>query len=79
MEKKILKNKLLHGTVVSNKMDKTIVVKITTKYPHPKYKKVVSKSKKFMVNSEEKIDVGTAVTITSHKPISKNKHWVLVK
>lgn len=72
--------KILNGTVVSNKMDKTVVVKVERKYRHPVYGKVVKSHKKYLVNNPElKLDEGDVVTIQSVRPISKNKHYQIVE
>ena len=66
------------GNVVSTSMDKTIVVEYTARVPHPRFKKIVKKSKKFYAHDEEgKAAVGDKVRITETKPISKKKCWVL--
>ena len=67
------------GVVVSDKMDKTIVVKVERQFMHPLYKKTVRKHKKFKAhddNNEAKI--GDVVRIKEHKPFSKDKKWLLV-
>jgi len=64
------------GLVVSTKMQKTAVVKIEVKKPHPLYEKLVKKSKKFKAHSEIKeLAVGDLVRIVSVRPISKEKKW----
>ena len=76
--KKTMKQ-VLRGTVVSNKMDKTIVVLIVTRVPQPKYGKVVERSKKFHAHDEQNAcGMGDIVTITTSRPLSKTKTWVLV-
>jgi len=68
------------GVVVSDKMDKTIVVKVERQYMHPLYKKTVRQHKKFKahdVNNEAKI--GDIVQIREYRPISKDKTWILAK
>lgn len=68
------------GVVVSDKMDKTIVVQIDTYKPHPKYSKRVRYSKKFKAHDEKSIaKMGDKVTIMSTKPLSKDKNFRLVK
>jgi len=61
------------GNVVSTAMDKTIVVEYVARVPHPRFKKIVKKSKKFYAEAA----VGDKVRITETKPISKKKCWVL--
>ena len=66
------------GNVVSTKMDKTIVVEYVARVPHPRFKKIVKKSKKFYAHDEEgKAEVGDKVRIVETKPISKTKCWEL--
>ena len=70
----------LIGTVVSTKMQKTIVVRIERKFRHPLYRKVITRHKKFKVHSEDKdIHEGDLVMIQETKPISKDKHYLLTK
>ncbi len=68
----------VQGTVVSDAMDKTIVVEVVTRTQHPLYKKVVTKTKKFKAHdAENKCSVGDKVIIQESRPISKTKTWVL--
>ncbi len=68
------------GTVVSNKTDKTIVVKVDRRVAHPIYKKQFTKSNKFMAHDEKsEANIGDIVEIESVRPISKNKNWKLVR
>ena len=68
------------GTVVSDKMDKTIVVAIKTKVRHPLYGKMVNRTRKFKAHDEEnKCGIGDAVRIMETRPISKDKRWRLVE
>ena len=70
--------KVLEGEVVSNKMDKTIVVNVVHKTPHPRYKKPVTRTKKFKAHDEKnECGIGDVVEIIEHKPISKTKRWML--
>jgi len=76
----ISKFKILKGTVISNKMDKTIIVRVSRKVKHKIYMKMVTKFTKFFVHSEEKLcSIGDIVLFREVAPISKKKHWVLVK
>ena len=70
------KRQSLTGEVVSTKMDKTVVVKVTRRVKHKVYKKIINTSKKHMahVTSVEPKD-GDIVRISSIKPLSKNKRW----
>jgi small subunit ribosomal protein S17 len=66
------------GTVVSNKMDKTVVVGVDTYKSHPKYKKRYKVTKKFYAHDEEnKYKEGDKVTIQEGRPMSKLKRWVV--
>ncbi len=71
--------KVYTGKVISDKMDKTVVVSITRLYQHPVYKKTVKKITKFMAHDEEnKCKVGNTVKIVESRPLSKNKRWVVL-
>jgi small subunit ribosomal protein S17 len=66
------------GAVVSNKMAKTIVVEVTRRVPHPLYKRIVTKRKKFYAHDEDgTAKVGDVVRIVECRPMSKLKRWVL--
>ncbi|MFA6423262.1 MAG: 30S ribosomal protein S17 [Patescibacteria group bacterium] len=79
-EKVQTSGKILKGTVVSTKMDKTIIVSVETKKVHPLYKKQYRSTKRFFAhNEDETIQAGDKVTIRESKPISKNKRWIVVK
>ena len=66
------------GHVVSTKMTKTIVVEVTRKVPHPLYKRIVTKRKKFYAHDEEQTArTGDVVRILEHRPMSKMKRWIL--
>lgn len=68
------------GEVVSNKMNKTIVVETTTRVPHPKFRKIVKNVTKFYAHDEEqKAQVGDLVRIAETRPLSKLKRWRLVE
>ncbi len=68
------------GVVVSNKMDKTIVVAVKRKVKHPIYGKFVNKTKKFMVHDENNdCSVGDTVRIMETRPLSRHKSWRLVE
>lgn len=68
------------GIVVSDKMDKTIVVKVERQYKHPLYKKIVRKHKKFKAHDEKnECNIGDMVLIQESRPISRDKRWVLNK
>lgn len=66
------------GFVVSNKMNKTLVVEHVARVPHPQFNKIVKKSKKYYVHDEKgEAQVGDKVRIVETKPISKSKCWLL--
>jgi small subunit ribosomal protein S17 len=72
--------RVLQGVVVSDKNDKTIVVKVERRYTHPLLKKTVRRSKKFHAHDEENtFKVGDVVRIEESRPVSKNKRWVVLK
>ncbi len=66
------------GIVVSTKMDKTIVVEYVARVPHPKFKKIVKKTKKFYAHDENgEAAIGDKVRIEETRPMSKLKRWRL--
>lgn len=68
------------GQVVSTKMQKTAVVKTTTRVPHAKFGKIVKQVKRFYVHDEEgQAKLGDTVLITETRPLSKLKRWSLVE
>lgn len=72
--------RVLSGTVVSNKANKTISVLVERRFMHPIYKKYVRQSKKYAVHDEHnKYKVGDVVSIIENRPISKTKRWVVVE
>jgi small subunit ribosomal protein S17 len=78
MERNLRKERV--GVVVSNKMDKTIVIKVERKVKHPLYGKFVKKSTKFMAHDEKnECNIGDTVRIMETRPLSKNKCWRLVE
>ncbi len=73
------KGRVLQGVVVSDKMDKTIVVRVDRRVKHKVYKKIITKSTKFHVHDpEQKCGIGDVVAIKECKPISKTKSWELL-
>lgn len=80
MEAKIKKlNKILKGVVVSDKMDKTVVVEVTRYVEHKKYGKRIKKTKKYKAHDKDNIKkVGDIVEIEETKPISKDKHFKVI-
>src|SRR3954452_8667711 len=68
------------GEVISNKMAKTIVVRVERRFAHPKFKKVVTGYKKFYAHDEKsEAKVGDRVRIEETRPLSKTKRWRLVE
>ena len=73
-------NKTYTGKVVSNKMNKTVVVAITRLFQHPVYKKTVKKVSKFKAHdAENACNIGDTVVITETKPMSKDKRWLVLE
>ncbi|MFZ5608390.1 MAG: 30S ribosomal protein S17 [Pseudomonadota bacterium] len=72
--------RILQGTVVSDKTDKTVVVEVERRIMHPLYKKVVRRSKKFHAHDEgNAFHVGDVVRIEECRPVSKLKSWRVVE
>ena len=70
--------KVKQGVVVSDKMDKTIVVKVASYNPHPKYKKIIETNKSYKAHDENnECGIGDTVRIVESKPISGGKRWTL--
>ena len=79
MEERNLR-KVLVGTVVSNKMDKTIVVAVETNVKHPMYKKIVKRTYKLKAHDEENnCEIGDKVKVMETRPLSKDKRWRVVR
>ncbi|KQQ89807.1 MULTISPECIES: 30S ribosomal protein S17 [Aureimonas] len=71
--------RVLQGTVVSDKNDKTVVVLVERRFTHPLFKKTVRRSKKYKAHDESnQYKVGDIVSIEETKPISKDKTWIVV-
>ena len=78
MERNARKTKI--GKVVSNKMDKTIVVRIDTKFKHPLYNKIMNKTLKVKAHDElNECGIGDTVEIMETRPLSKDKRYRLVR
>ena len=76
----VVKHKELVGEVVSDKMDKTIVVEVQRRVRHPRYKKVITKYKKFYAHDEKsEAGLGDRVRIVESRPLSKLKRWTLAE
>ena len=68
------------GEVISNKMNKTIVVRVERRFPHPQFKKIVTQYKKFYAHDEkQEAKVSDRVRIQETRPLSKLKRWRLVE
>ncbi len=79
MEKRNLRKERT-GLVVSNKMDKSIVVTIERRFKHPVYGKFIKKTNKFIAHDEKnECNIGDTVRIMETRPLSKNKNWRLVE
>ena len=71
--------RVLQGTVVSDKNEKTVVVRVERRFTHPVLKKTIRRSKKYHAHDEGNVHkVGDVVSIEETKPSSKNKRWVVV-
>ena len=78
MERNLRKERI--GVVVSNKMDKSIVVEIELREKHPIYGKFIKKSSRFMAHDEKnEAGIGDTVRIMETRPLSRHKHWRLVE
>ena len=68
------------GIVVSNKMQKTIVVKVENRYSHPIYSKILIKTKKYLAHDAlEECNIGDQVLVEECRPLSKKKRWKLIQ
>lgn len=73
------RRKIKKGIVVSNKMDKTVVVKVERTIRHPRYEKVVTRAKKYYAHNESTpLNIGDEVKIMETRPLSKLKRWRVV-
>ena len=72
--------RILQGVVVSDKTDKTVVVRVERRFTHPLYKKVVRRSKRYHAHDESNVcKVGDQVRIQECAPVSKTKRWAVVR
>lgn len=79
MEKRNLRKERI-GVVVSNKMDKTIIIAVKRKVKHPIYHKFVNRTSKFYAHDEaNSCNIGDTVKVGETRPLSKNKNWRLVE
>ena len=68
------------GIVISNKMQKTVVVKVESRYYHPIYSKTMIKTKKYLAHDEmSQCNIGDTVLVTECRPLSKKKRWSITK
>ena len=71
--------RIMQGTVVSDAMEKSVVVKVERRFPHPLYKKIIRRSKKYVAHDEaNECKVGDLVSIQECAPISKRKRWLII-
>ena len=74
------KRKFKVGTVVSNKMQKTVTVRVERTIPHPRYGKVVKSAKTYYAHNEmDQVEPGMKVQIQETRPLSKTKRWIVTK
>lgn len=75
-----MSKKIYTGKVISNKMDKTVVIAVTRLFQHTTYKKTVKRVTKFKAHDEKnKCQVGDIVKIIEARPLSKEKRWVVIE
>ena len=71
--------RIMQGVVVSDKMDKTIIVRVERKFPHPLYQKYIKRSKRYHVHDQGgKYKIGDIVSIKETRPLSKLKRWEVI-
>ena len=79
MEERNLRKTMI-GTVKSNKMDKTVVIKVADYEPHPRYKKIMESNKHYKAHDAENVcNIGDIVRIVEAKPMSKDKRWAVAE
>ena len=75
-----MSRRILRGTVVSDKGDKTVIVRVERRFRHPMYGKFISRSKRFAVHDRDNAcKVGDSVRIRECRPVSKTKSWEVLK
>lgn len=78
-EVRVSKRKTHKGVVVSNKMEKTVVIRLERTLPHPRYGKVITRAKKIYAHNEDKdLQIGDVVEVVETRPMSKLKRWRVV-
>jgi len=79
VEERVMPARILQGTVISDAMDKTVVVRVDRRFQHRVYKKFIKRSKKFAAHDETNAcKIGDAVRIRECRPISKSKCWEVI-
>ena len=74
-----MSKRVMQGVVVSDKMEKTVVVNVERKFPHPLYKKYIKRSKSYHVHdNSNNCKVGDMVSIQECRPLSKTKRWEVI-
>ena len=77
---RVNRRKIREGTVVSTKMDKTVVVAVTERVKHPRYSKIIQRTRKLYAHDEANdVRVGDRVRIAETRPMSKTKRWRVVE
>jgi small subunit ribosomal protein S17 len=71
--------KILTGIVIGAKMEKSATVRVDRMWRHPIYKKMIKRSKKFLVHTEKQVKAGQIVKISEIKPMSRRKRWRIVE
>lgn len=80
MENKIIKHRTLSGVIVSDRMQKTVVVAVSRLVKHPKYKKYYKVTKKYKAHDEKgEYHTGDKVVIQETRPLSKEKRWIVIE
>ena len=69
----------LEGIVTSNKMEKTVIIKVAKRFPHPTYSKVITRNKKYKAHTEKALEIGEKVKIRESRPFSKTTSWIVVE
>ncbi len=72
------KKREITGTVVGNKMQKTVKVRVDTLQAHPVYKKTIKRKKIFFAHTDQDLEIGDTVTIRESKPYSKKVRWLVI-
>ena len=68
------------GIVISNKMKKSVVIKVENRYSHPIYSKTLTKTKKYLVHDEfDECNIGDQILVEECRPLSRRKRWKLIK